>query len=89
MNSSDYNISDFRVQAERARLEAEQRRTQALFDQRSHENPPEVRVRIWERLHQLRMPKDPAHAILTQIAKQTHLELAEVQEVQRLRAAGA
>jgi hypothetical protein len=87
MNSSDYNISDFRVQAERARLEAEQRRTQALFDQRSNENPPEVRVRIWERLHQLRMPKDPAHAILAQIAKQTHLDLAEVQEVQRLRAA--
>jgi hypothetical protein len=33
------------------------------------------------------MPKDPAHAILTQIAKQTHLDLAQVQEVQRLRAA--
>jgi hypothetical protein len=85
MITTDY-ISDFRAQAERRRLEAEQRRSQAILDQRSHDNTPEMRVRIWERLHQLRMPKDPSHAILLQIAQQTQLKLAEVQEVQRVRA---
>lgn len=79
-------IQDFRAQAERRRLEIEQRRSQALLDQSSLNNSPETRVRIWERLHQLRLPKDPDHAILRQIARQTQLPLAEVQEVQRQRA---
>jgi hypothetical protein len=68
MTPTDF-MPDFRAQAERRRLEAEQRRSQALIDQRSLDNTPEARVRIWERLHQLRMPKDPAHAILQQIAQ--------------------
>jgi hypothetical protein len=86
MTPTDF-MPDFRAQAERRRLEAEQRRSQALIDQRSLDNTPEARVRIWERLHQLRLPKDPAHAILQQIAQQTQLQLTDVQEVQRLRAA--
>jgi hypothetical protein len=45
-----------------------------------------MRVRIWERLHQVRLPKDPSHAILKQVAQQTALDLNEVLEVQRLRA---
>lgn len=85
MITTDY-VSDFRAQLERRRLEAEQRRSQDLLAQRAHENTPEMRVRMWERVHQLRMPKDPAHAILAQIAQQTHLPLAEVHEVQRQRA---
>ena len=43
-------------------------------------------MRIWERLHQVRLPKDPAHAILAIIAKQTGMKLGDVQEVQRARA---
>ncbi len=85
MITTDY-VSDFRAQLERRRLEAEQRRSQDLLEQRSLEHTPEMRVRIWERVHQLRMPKDPAHAILAQIAQQTRLPLAEVHEVQRQRA---
>jgi hypothetical protein len=86
MTPTDF-MPDFRAQAERRRLEAEQRRSQALIDQRSLDNTPEARVRIWERLHQLRLPKDPGHANLQQIAQQTQLQLADVHEVQRLRAA--
>lgn len=85
MITTDY-VSDFRAQLERRRLEAEQRRSQDLLAQRSLEHSPEMRVRIWERVHQLRMPQDPAHAILSQIAQQTHLPLAAVQAVQRERA---
>jgi hypothetical protein len=84
MNSPDA-FPDFRARAERAAREAAERREQALVDQRSPDNTNEARVRIWERLHQVRMPKDPAHTILTLIAKQTGMKLADVQEVQRQR----
>ena len=42
-------------------------------------------MRIWERLHQVRLPKDPAHPIMARVAEVTGLDLAEVLEVQRLR----
>jgi len=83
--SGDY-ASDLRAQIERRRLEAEQLRQQALLDQRAFDSPPDARVRVWERLHQLRLPKDPLHAVLNQVAAQTGLALSDVQEVQRQRA---
>ncbi len=42
-------------------------------------------MRIWERLHQVRLPKDPDHPVLARVAERTGLDLAEIQEVQRLR----
>ena len=79
-------ILDHRARFERMQLEAAERRERALTDQRAPENSPEMRVRIWERLHQVRLPKDPAHAILKQVAQQTALDLSDVLEVQRVRA---
>jgi hypothetical protein len=84
MNSHD-PILDHRARLERMQFEAAERRERALIDQCAPENSPEARVRVWEKLHQLRLPKDPAHAILRQVARQTSLELAQVLEVQRLR----
>lgn len=79
-------ILDHRAHLERIQLEAAERRARALIDQRSAENSPEVRVRLWEKLHQVRLPKSPDHAVLPQVAQQTALQLAEVLEVQRQRA---
>lgn len=79
-------IFDHRARLERQQFEAAERRERALVDQRSPENSPEMRVRTWERLHQLRLPANPEHAILRTVAKQTELKLSEVLEVQRLRA---
>ncbi len=84
MNSHD-PLLDHRARIERDLLEAAERRTRALIDQRAPENSPEVRVRAWEKLHQVRLPKSPEHAVLLVIAQQTGLILADVQEVQRLR----
>jgi hypothetical protein len=84
MNSLD-PVIDHRVRLERLQLEAAERRDRALLDQRSPENSPEARVRIWEKLHQVRLPKDPAHPILPQVAKQTALKLDDVLEVLRQR----
>lgn len=85
MNSPDPML-DHRARIERAQLEAAERRTQALVEQRAPANSPELRVRAWEKLHQVRLPKDPQHAVLLVVAKQTAMPLGEVQEVQRQRA---
>jgi hypothetical protein len=69
--------------------ERAERRRQELAQQRSDLNPPEVRIRMWEKVHQLRLPSDPTHPILDVIAISTRLTLAEVREEQRTRAARA
>jgi hypothetical protein len=89
MNTMHDPILDHRARLERQQFEAAERRERALIDQRSPENSPEMRVRTWERLHQLRLPRSPEHAILRQVASQTALKLSEVLEVQRLRATPA
>ncbi len=85
MNTPDA-FPDFRARAERAAREAAERREQALVDQRSSDNTNDARVRIWERLHQVTLPRDPAHPILALIAKQTGMPIADVRAVQTQRA---
>ena len=79
-------LIDHRARLEQVQFEAAARRERALIDQRSPDNTPEQRVRIWERLHQVRLPKDPAHPVIARVAEVTGLDLAEVLEVQRFRA---
>jgi len=69
--------------------ERAEKRRQELAEQRSDLNPPDVRIRMWEKVHQLRLPSDPTHPILEVIAVTTRLTLAEVMEEQRTRAARA
>lgn len=80
-------IIDHRARLERDRLEAVQRRERALQEQRSLEHPAETRVRLWERLHQVRLPRDPGHPILAVVARQTSLQLADILEILKQRAA--
>ena len=80
------------IQSHRARIalqEAErvQQRADDLAAQHSDRNPPDVRIRIWERLHGLRLPSDATHPILDVIAVGTRLTLAEVREEQSARLA--
>ena len=85
MNSHD-PILDHRARIERTQMEAAERRTRALADQRSPQNSHDQRVRAWERLHQVTLPRDPSHAVLRVVARQTGMALAEIHEVQRQRA---
>ena len=87
------NLNDLVTsQAERLAHEeferAEKRRLD-LAEQRSELNPPDVRIRVWERVHGLRLPSDPAHPILDVIATSTRLTVDEVREEQKTRAARA
>ena len=59
------------AQEEYERAETKRRE---LAEQRSEANPPDARIRTWERLHGLRLPSDPAHPILDVIAVSTRDE---------------
>jgi hypothetical protein len=87
-----HTVDLVRTAAERLAHEEHERaekRRQELQEQRSELNPPDVRIRTWERVHQLRLPADPSHPILDVIAISTRLTLADVREEQRMRAARA
>ncbi len=76
--------------AERLALDAEERlhqRKLALAEQSSAANPPDVRIRAWEKVHALRMPGGLTHPVLRVIAHSTGLTLEQIHEEQRARAA--
>lgn len=79
-----------RTHTERLALEererAERRRIE-LAEQCSDMNPPDVRIRMWEKVHGLRLPSDPMHPVLDTVAASTRLTIAEVREEQRIRSA--
>ncbi len=77
--------ADYRARMLRERAEAKERRESALVEQRSEMNTPEARIRIWERLHEIDLPKDPGHRLIDVIAKQTSLSVEDVREAQRQR----
>lgn len=78
----------------RAQLDHEQQqRTAARQEQIALQSSPlssaEDRIRLWEKLHALTLPRSPTHKLLHIIAAQTDLHLAQVLEIQRHRAAPA
>jgi hypothetical protein len=80
-------LTDYRARLVREEHERVERRRAELADQRSSLNPPDVRIRTWEKVHGLRLPSDPNHPILDVVAIATRLTLDEVLEEQRTRAA--
>ena len=69
---------------ESERLERKQR---DLLEQASERYTPAERIRIWERRHGLRLPRDANHRIVGVVACETDLELDQVREEQRRRLA--
>jgi len=82
-------INDYRARRALEEEERAQRRRIDLEEQRSDLNPPNVRIRAWEKVHGLRMPADSSHPILEIIAGDTRLTLVEVREEQQARVAEA
>jgi len=78
--------ADFRARIARRQAEAAEVRQRELIEQASMVNTPEVRIRIWERLHEITMPRDAAHRLLGVIAAQTGLTMAQVQAERHNRA---
>lgn len=69
----------------RERIEEAERAERERIEQSSELNTPAIRIRAWERLHRLTLPRGSAHAVLNVIAKATRLTLEQVHEEQRRR----
>ncbi len=78
--------ADFRARIARRQAEAAEVRQRELLEQASVVNSPDLRIRIWERLHEVTMPLDAGHRLLGVIAAQTGLTLAQVQTERENRA---
>jgi hypothetical protein len=81
--------ADYRERMAQLQAQALERRQHELTELRSPMNPPGERIRIWERLHQLQLPRSPTHRLISVIAAATGLSLQEVRDEQHLRAAGS
>ncbi len=67
--------------AAEAEVNAAKRRVE-LEELKSDLTSPEQRIRAWERVHGLRLPRDPNHHILAVIALATKLTVEQIQAVQ-------
>ena len=79
--------SDRRAQVERERQERAAQREQEIAAQSSSFSAPDERIRLWEKLHALRLPSSATHRLLEVIATQTNLSIAQVRDEQQRRAA--
>src|SRR6266850_1541320 len=76
----DDPMMDFRARLVHAQAEAAERRRADLAEQSSHLKSAEERIRIWERIHEITLPRDSAHPLLKIIAANTGLTHADVRD---------
>jgi hypothetical protein len=79
-------MMDFRARLVHQQAEAAERRRLDLAEQSSRLKTAEERIRIWERIHEVTLPKDPAHRLVDIIAANTGLLSSDVHEEQQRRA---
>jgi hypothetical protein len=79
------SIVDFRDRLVQRQAEAIELRRRELAEQTSDAHTPSARIRIWERLHQVALPRNPTHRVLRVIAAGTGLTLEEVRAEQQQR----
>jgi hypothetical protein len=82
---SSESITEYRERITRQQDEALEDRRQRLREQTSLQNTPERRIRIWEHIHALRLPRVEHHPLLAVVASQTGLSVEQVEEEQRQR----
>jgi hypothetical protein len=85
--SGDDPMMDFRARLVHQQAEAAERRRLDLAEQSSRLKTAEERIRIWERIHEVVLPRDTAHNLVEIIAANTGLTEADVREEQQRRAA--
>ncbi len=79
--------NDYRARIAHHQADMLEQRQRELQEQASSLNTPTARIRIWERLHQVSLPRDPKHRLLGIIAANTGLTIDEVLDEQKLRVA--
>jgi hypothetical protein len=83
---SEDPMMDFRARLVHQQAEAAERRRLDLAEQSSRLKSAEERIRIWERIHEVTLPRDPAHRLIDIIAANTGLTGADVRGEQQRRA---
>ncbi len=84
--TSEDPMMDFRARLVHQQAEAAERRRTDLAEQCSRLKTAEERIRIWERIHEVTLPRDPAHRLIDIIAANTGLTDADVRDEQHRRA---
>jgi len=84
--SVDDPMMDFRARIVHQQAENAERRRLDLAEQSSRLKTAEERIRIWERIHEVPLPRDSAHRLVEIIAANTGLTDADVREEQQRRA---
>jgi hypothetical protein len=79
------HLSEASEGAHRLRAQQVAERDAAFRELSSAQLLPEARVRRWEQVHGIRLPRSAGHPVLRVIARVTGLTLIEVQTVQRER----
>lgn len=81
-------MADFRARIAQEQAQAAERRQAELAEQVSTQYTARERIRIWERLHGLTLPRDPSARLMGIVAADTALALDQViEERERRRAA--
>ncbi|HEX2586470.1 MAG TPA: hypothetical protein VHL14_15205 [Steroidobacteraceae bacterium] len=71
------------IKQEEAVVRAE--RNRQLEAQRSMSSPAGERIRLWEKLHKLHLPRNAEHKLLSIIATETGLNVTDIQREQMRR----
>jgi hypothetical protein len=80
------STTDYRTRMARLKAEALEHWQKQLAEQSSVLKSPSDRIRVWERRHQIDLPRDPGHRLIKLIAANTGLSAEDVYAEQRLRA---
>ena len=83
------DIVERRAKARREHDERAAERQQQIALQSSPLSDPDERIRLWEKLHALNLPRSSGHRLLHVIAAQTNLSIHEVRAAQQRRVAHA
>lgn len=85
--SGEDPMMDYRARLVHQQAEAAERRRHDIAEQSSRLKTAEERIRIWERIHEVNLPRDSAHRLVEIIAANTGLTDADVRDEQQRRAA--
>jgi hypothetical protein len=81
------DLAERRAHIEHQNQERAAERQQQIALQSSPLSGPEERIRLWEKLHALNLPRSANHKLLGVIAEQTNLSIQDVLAAQQRRAA--
>jgi hypothetical protein len=84
--AGDDPMMDYRARLVHQQAEAAERRRTDLAEQCSRLKTAEERIRIWERIHEVTLPRDSEHRLIPIIATNTGLTEADVRDEQQRRA---